>query len=126
MNLPRTQPPHCFYFGCKDRPGHYTFVPDVLPHPDLLCGERENREYDQFLGSLDGRMHDEQSERWLTHWFEAADGSQMTLIAKRDRSVDTRPGSWCGFLMPGNSPLNTALRVAREAFPNLTVWKGSS
>lgn len=121
--IPPTQPDLVWHFGCIGRPGHY-----ARPERGKVTklAEVSRVWIREWLQQLDGKLHDEASDRWLTHWIEAADGSQMTLIAKRDYSVDTRPGSWCAFLMPGNSPLKTALRVAQEAFPDLKVWLHTS
>ncbi len=71
---------------------------------------------------MDGKLHTEVNDRWLAHYFEAADGTHMTFIAKKDNSVDDRPGSWCGFLMPGKISLEAALQVALSYWSKLPVW----
>lgn len=118
--IPKTQPPCCLHFGCLGGKGHFVHAPWQVPAG--VSVQTVVSQFRPFMEGMDGRLHDEAIDRWLTHWFEAADGSQMTFIAKRDRTVDTRQGSWCGFLMPGNLPLKTALRVAMESFPNVKVW----
>lgn len=113
IRIPATQPKLCLHFGCIDRAGHHAHAPD---------GSMIEHSLKQWMGHLDGMLSADLIDRWLTHWFEAADGTHMTFIAKPDHSVDSRPGSWCGFLMPGKATLEIALEVAREAWPNLTVW----
>jgi len=108
-----TQPKVCLHFGCIDRPGHFVHSPDGSP---------VDYHMKHWIQKLDSLVHAERTDRWLTHWFEAEDGSQITVIARRDNEIDSRPGSWCGFIMPGNSPLETALRVAREAWPKHHIW----
>jgi len=114
MILP-TSPDVCLHFGCIGRSGHYA------NHPD---GERANpNPWGKWMSGMDGKLHSEDHDRWLTHWFEASDGSKMTFIAKKDNSVDSRPGSWCGFLMPEHRELEYALKIAQGAWPQLLVWK---
>lgn len=117
--IPPTSPTCCLYFGCLNRHGHYVHFPENHRSINDVSKLLSTKDW---IESMDGCLHDEQSDQWLIHCFQAADKTQMTFIAKRDRSVDTRPGSWAGFLMPGVLQLATALQVARKAFPNLKVW----
>ncbi len=112
--IPATQPRQCLHFGCIDRAGHHVHSPARSAIDSTLK---------EWIGNMDGQLHTETTDRWLRHRFEAADGTQITFIAKRDNNVDTRPGSWCGFVMPGNRSLDTALRVAQLAWPQLPIWR---
>lgn len=110
-------PTHVWHFGCSNgRPGHYATSPgsNLDPFYD---------EVQRWVESMDGKLHSEQSDVWLTHRFEAANGGLMTFIARRDRTTDTRPGSWCGFLIPGIPNLYDSFVAARAAFPHLRIWQ---
>lgn len=111
-------PTHIWHFGCSNgRPGHYaTAHPTTIPDPFY-------DEVRKWVESMDGKLHSEQFNVWLTHRFETENQMQVTFIARRDRTTDTRPGSWCGFLIPGFVHIDEAIAMSRAAFPNLRIWQ---
>lgn len=105
----------CYYFGTKDRAGHYLF----------LGQQHFNHKYlpDDFPlnpNGLDGRLlppmlPQEQGRAEIIYFIG------WTIIAFWDRSVDSREGSNSAFIMRGNRTFNEALKIAKESYPH--IWE---
>lgn len=104
----------CYYFGCKDRPGH-------------------------FLWGDDGRRSDNSSKNVLPFKFSILDAGflpevcsqieglgtlvhfpKWTVLSFWDRSVDKRPGCNSAFVLYGHWTFSESLEISKVKFP--WVW----
>jgi hypothetical protein len=103
-----------YYFGCRQRSGHYVFAAAGSPPLDY---------YDIPIPKLDGSLPPPgdpwgkpgqvQGRARLHHI------NGWTAVAYWDRSVDERGGSNSVFLAPGVFSFEEIMASAREAFPDV-------
>ena len=106
------------YFGCVDRPGHYLWVPGPLPAPGRWPYEEllprvigEGLDTEQFL-----HMPDNGTRGW-----SCSVVAGWSILARWDRSVDTRPGAKALFLFKGEKGFRELKRLAAKHFPR--IWE---
>ena len=124
-----------YYYGCKDRPGHYLFQPSeqgmrsVGREADALGFGWAAMQLDgNYPPAERGRPDDRGHRRVLREAPQGAAalhhverrGVTWTIVAFWDRSVDDRPGCSSTFLIEGQSTFEEAMEIAKSAFPS--VW----
>ena len=98
-----------FYFGCWNTPGHFLVKPG---------GVHVHKAGPFDAGRIDG-FFTPASEADLTATITHIKG--WTIMAMWDRSVDTRPGSNCAFIMEGIHNFEAMLEAARKSFPHIVA-----
>jgi hypothetical protein len=106
-----------YYFGCWDEAGHYLFSPDGHSMSRIMA-ERYGIPFRTEL--LDGlfapryvKEDDTKTQLIYVHGW--------TFLAMWDRSVDTRPGSNCVFLIGGNYDEDMMWTIARQRYPKIVA-----
>ncbi len=61
--IPKTKPHICIHFGCIERSGHRASTHDKSSVGYDFC---------RWIENMDGQLHTEAHDRWLTHHFQAA------------------------------------------------------
>ncbi len=105
-----------YYFGCVGNVGHYLWDQNY-------CNPKMDSLPDDFptLGKLDGNfitsIDSKQTQGEVTYlWY-----NHYTIIAFWDRSIDSRLGSNSCFVLEGDLGYDEAIKLAKEAYPN--IWK---
>jgi hypothetical protein len=98
-----------FYFGCKDRPGHYLFGEDES------IGRYHGRSYRDWRGMVDGIFPPRSTQKQGAAAIHFVHG--CTVLSFWDYSVDSRPGSNSTFFIPGKHNFDSALAEAQKRFP---------
>jgi hypothetical protein len=105
------------FYGCIREPGHYAYRPD---------GSRRIDEV--WLRRFDGVLHDEDSDEWFVHVFQmrptGGSSNKMTAIARRDRTIDSRPCSNAIFFCPGERNKEEMFTAFVRFFPEVAKRLG--